>query len=98
MAQQGRCQRETPYNQGHFDTEQNGEGRPFPNFKTGALNRSATLPSLVFSDLAGVWVRGKHQSPLEGTAGHGQTGSLQHREDTTVVGRRPTGLVERQRE
>jgi hypothetical protein len=27
-----------------------------------------------------------------------QTGSLQHREDTTVVGRRPTGLVERQRE
>ena len=30
-----------------------------PVFKTGALNHSATLPSLEFSDLAGAWVRGK---------------------------------------
>src|SRR5467141_1831862 len=30
-----------------------------PVFKTGALNHSATLPSLEFCDLAGVWVRGK---------------------------------------
>jgi hypothetical protein len=41
-----------------------------PVFKTGALNHSATLPSLQFSDLAGVRVRGKHQSPLEGTTGN----------------------------
>jgi hypothetical protein len=34
-----------------------------PVFKTGALNRSATLPSLEFSDLAGACARGKDQSP-----------------------------------
>jgi hypothetical protein len=36
-----------------------------PVFKTGALNRSATLPSLELSDLAGVRVRGKYQLPLQ---------------------------------
>jgi hypothetical protein len=40
-------------------------GLLFPNFKTGALNHSATLPSLEFSDLAGAWVRGKYQLPTE---------------------------------
>ena len=35
--------------------------RPIMVFKTGALNRSATLPSLDVSDLAGACGRGKHQ-------------------------------------
>ena len=34
-----------------------------PVFKTGALNHSATLPSLELSDLAGVRVLGKHELP-----------------------------------
>jgi hypothetical protein len=34
------------------------------DFKTGALNHSATLPSLEFSDLAGACIRGKYQLPL----------------------------------
>src|SRR5437868_5134056 len=34
-----------------------------PVFKTGALNHSATLPSLEFSDLAGARAPGKDQSP-----------------------------------
>ena len=37
-----------------------------PVFKTGALNRSATLPSLEFSDLAGVCAGGKYQLAVRG--------------------------------
>jgi hypothetical protein len=40
-----------------------------PVFKTGALNRSATLPSLEFSDLAGVRAGGKYQLPVSGRRG-----------------------------
>jgi hypothetical protein len=79
------------------------EGWGVENLKTGALNRSATLPSLEFSDLAGVWVRGKVQSPPEGTAGYricGAQGASQPRrgQGAAIVGRRLAGLAECQRE
>ena len=53
-----------PKKQGLLGTARYKNGRPIPNFKTGALNHSATLPSPEFSDLAGAWVRGKPQLPV----------------------------------
>jgi hypothetical protein len=57
---------EKPSKQGPFRTARYRNGRLFPVFKTGALNRSATLPSLEFSDLVGVWAGGKYQLPVTG--------------------------------
>ena len=72
-----------------------------PVFKTGALNHSATLPSLELSDLAGASVRGKHQLAVECRRWLRDRPCAPTRSASnhaTPDGRDAAGLVERDRE
>jgi hypothetical protein len=48
----GRAKEERPNNQGLLGIRTNGEGQRITLFKTGALNHSATLPSLRHQSLS----------------------------------------------